>query len=101
MTDEQWSQGDARCLGAHMSGRGLSERDERGAPVLDDDLVLLLNAHHDTVAFRLPNGNGAAWHALIDTDAADGVPAEASRAADSEYPLRGRSLVLLRRERAR
>jgi glycogen operon protein len=101
MTDEQWSQGDARCLGAHMSGRGLSERDERGAPVLDDDLVLLLNAHHDTVAFRLPNGNGAAWQALIDTDAADGVPAEASRAADSEYPLRGRSLVLLRRERAR
>ncbi len=44
MTDEEWSQGHARCLGAHLSGRGLSERDEYGVPVEDDDLMLLFNA---------------------------------------------------------
>ena len=53
MDDEEWAQGHARCLGAHLSGRGLSERDEHGVPVEDDDLMLLLNAHHETIDFRL------------------------------------------------
>ena len=41
MTDEEWNKGFARCLGAHLSGGGLSERDESGKPVEDDNLLLL------------------------------------------------------------
>ena len=55
MTDEEWNQGHARCLGAHLSGRGLTERDEHGVPVEDDDLLLLFNAHDEEIAFRLPD----------------------------------------------
>jgi glycogen operon protein len=100
MTDDEWRQGSARSLGAHFSGRGLSERDPRGKPVEDDDLVLLLNAHTDAIAFRLPgNGNAGPWHALVDTDTADGTPAQDTFEAHAEYPLQGRSFVLLRRPR--
>jgi len=44
MSDEEWSQGHARCLGAHSSGRGLSERDEHGVPVEDEGALRRLHA---------------------------------------------------------
>ena len=103
MTDDEWTQSFARCLGASMSGRGLSERDDRGQPVEDDDLILLLNAHHDVIPFKLPesdNGEkGAGWEALLDTAAEDGRPSERAFGEGGEYPLQGRSLALLRRPR--
>jgi len=100
MTDEEWSQGFARCLGAHLSGRGLTERDEHGKPVEDDDLMLLVNAHHDAIPFKLPAaGNASVWFVRLDTDTDDGTPARESFEPDSEYPLQGRSLVLLCRPR--
>ena len=102
MTDEEWNQGFARCLGAHLSGRGLHERAEYGRPVEDDDLLLLLNAHDDVIPFRIPSwGFDRPWHALIDTDRADGLPAEHTYAADAQYPLKGRSVALLFRHRKR
>jgi glycogen operon protein len=99
MTDEEWSQGHARCLGAHLSGRGLSERDERGAPVEDDDLMLILNAHDADIPFTLRDDGGAPWLVRLDTDSESGVPAQATCAAGATYPLRARSLVLLCRPR--
>ncbi|HSV20897.1 MAG TPA: glycogen debranching protein GlgX [Casimicrobiaceae bacterium] len=102
MTDEEWNSGFARSLGAHLSGRGLTERDEHGKPVEDDDLLLLINAHDDVVPFRLPTaGNGAPWLVRLDTHTGDGQPEQESFAPDSEYPLQGRSLVLLCRPRPR
>jgi glycogen operon protein len=100
MPDEEWSRGHARCLGAHLSGRGLSERDERGVPVEDDDLMLLINASDQDIAFRLGNHGSEPWHVRIDTDSESGVPGETTYPAGTEYPLRARSLVLLCRPRA-
>jgi len=99
MSDEEWSQGHARCLGAHLSGRGLSERDEHGVPVEDDDLMLLFNASDQEIAFRLNTNGDAPWHVRIDTDCDSGVPAQTTYSAGAEYPLRSRSLVLLCRPR--
>jgi isoamylase len=86
MTHEDWRLPFGRCVGVLMVGQRLAERDERGAPVMDDDLLLLLNAHNDAVHFTLPKG---AWSVLLDT----GRPQPASPAAI--YTLEGRSLVLL------
>jgi glycogen operon protein len=87
MTDQEWSRSSARCLGALISGRGLGERDERGLPVVDSDLLLLLNANEGEVAFPLPSGR---WEGLVDT-------ALEAPQFEKIYPLRGRSLALLAR----
>jgi glycogen operon protein len=93
MSDEDWARSSARSLGVLISGRGLSERDELGRPVEDDDVLLLLNAHDDSVAFTLPGAEGERWDALIDT----GHPAfEGKRyGRATTYPLAVRALALL------
>jgi isoamylase len=100
MSDHEWTQAFARCVGVFMSGRGLTERDERGRLVEDDDLLLLLNAHHDPIPFTIPEEPRAQWEALIDTACPGGVPGLDAMDAGREYPLQGRSLVLLCHRRA-
>ena len=95
MSEEQWKQPFARALGVFLSGRELPERDERGRPVEDDDLLLLFNAHHDAVGFALPGGGEERWDALVDTGFADGMPQVRAHPAGAAYPLQGRSVVLL------
>jgi isoamylase len=93
MNDEDWARTSARALGALFSGHGLTERGELGRLVEDDDLLLLLNAHDDTVAFKLPGREGEDWHALLDTGH-DGF--EGRRyGRGATYPLAARSLALL------
>jgi glycogen operon protein len=68
-----------------MVGQRLAERDERGNALEDEDLLLLLNAHHEAVQFQLPEG---AWSLLLDTAR---PPAAFSRT----YSLAARSVALL------
>jgi len=102
MTTEEWSQDFARCLGVYLAGSALTEIDARGQRVVDDDFVVLFNAHHDPVPFRLPaktlapHGDGQ-WQAIVDTARDDGLAPDGVFEAESTYPLEGRSLVLLMR----
>jgi isoamylase len=102
MTTEEWSQDFARCLGVYLAGSALTEIDARGQRVVDDDFVVLFNAHHDSVPFRLPtktlapHGDGR-WLAIVDTARDDGLAPDGIFDAESTYPLEGRSLVLLMR----
>ena len=102
MTTEEWSQDFARCLGVYLAGSALAEIDARGQRVVDDDFVVLFNAHHDSVPFRLPtktlapHGDGR-WQAIVDTARDDGLAPDGIFDAESTYPLEGRSLVLLMR----
>ena len=102
MTAEEWNQDFARCLGVYLAGSALTEVDARGQRVVDDDFVVLFNAHHDPVPFRLPaktlapHGDGQ-WQAIVDTARDDGLAPDGVFGAESTYPLEGRSLVLLMR----
>jgi glycogen operon protein len=102
MTTEEWSQDFARCLGVYLAGSALTETDARGQRVIDDDFVVLFNAHHDSVPFRLPtrtlapHGDGH-WLAIVDTAREDGLAPDGMFDAESMYPLEGRSLALLMR----
>ncbi len=58
MSDEQWRDGFARSLAVFLSGRGLDERDERGRTIVDTDFLVLVNAHYETVEFKLPRAAG-------------------------------------------
>ncbi|MEO8119423.1 MAG: glycogen debranching enzyme GlgX, partial [Rhodoferax sp.] len=104
MTPEEWNDGNARCLAMLMSGRGIPDRGARGETLVDDDFLLLFNAHHDTIPFTLPQAKNGAWRLLLDT-ATDAMPSAPHEAvafaaltadwADAIYLLQGRSFVLL------
>ena len=56
-------------------------------------MLLLLNAHDDSVAFTLPGSEGERWDALIDTGH-PGFEGNAT-ARGATYPLAARALALL------
>jgi glycogen operon protein len=101
MTNDEWAKDYARCLGVFLSGDALSEVDERGEPIRDANFVMLFNAHHDAIPFQIPQPRpGTLWVTEIDTAFTTGVPNVTHTSTDLPYPLQGRSLVLLREERA-
>ncbi len=96
MTDEEWQQQFARCLGVFMAGEGLTEYDERGRPINDVDFILLINAHHERIPFALPPNRGDGWQVEIDTSRAADIGPFRAVFDSGVYPLEGRTVVLLR-----
>ena len=94
MSDAEWGQSFVRCLGVYLAGRAIDEQDERGRPLIDDDLLILMNAHHEAIPFTLPAFDSAQWHALLDTYQ-DSAPAPEGLGGGEVYPLEGRSVALL------
>jgi glycogen operon protein len=99
MSDEEWHHHHARSLGVLLSGEGLTEVDRRGRPITDAVFLVLFNAHHEKIAFTLPNhAAGVRWLAVMDTTVEDGLARGAAHDGGSAYPLKGRSLVLLQQQ---
>ena len=92
MTDENWTDGHARCLGVLLDGRAQPTGIHRRG--VDQSLLLILNAHHETVGFSLPEVvGGERWLRLIDTD----CPEEHDTSGfgfGARYEVAGRSLAL-------
>jgi glycogen operon protein len=100
MTDETWNAHHVRCLGVRLSGDAIDESDERGGRIVDDTLLVLLNAQEATVPFTLPaTPDDSWWVTLLDT----AQPAVEHRRllGGDQYPLAPRSLTLLRLGRPR
>ncbi|HSL16490.1 MAG TPA: glycogen debranching protein GlgX [Methylomirabilota bacterium] len=96
MSDRDWRQASARCLGVRLNGRAIKETDRRGLPIVDDDFLLLLNAHHESIQFTIPAREPAEeWTVLVDTRAPGGGPFAERFVSGGSYPLLDRSLVLL------
>ena len=101
MSDQEWGQSFARSLGMLLAGRAIDEQDERGRALTDDDLLILMNAHHEPVPFTLPAAaDGGRWQAVLDTQHESGMAPEASFASGDVYPLQGRSFVWLLQPRS-
>jgi glycogen operon protein len=99
MTDEEWDEGWARAIAMRLGGKALTEVDQDGNRLVDDDLFLLLNGHYEPVTFCLPPEGNDAWTVVVDT-----VSGEVNRdgegrviIAAEEFELPARSLLLLRR----
>jgi len=99
MTDEEWNQSYARCLGLYLAGHATGEDDDRGRPLTDDDFVLLINAHHEPIPFTLPPLlERTSWSVLVDTAKPQPNQGAASVHGAQKFPLEARSLVLLVRQ---
>jgi len=94
MSPEDWQKPWISSLAFMLGGDALHAVDERGERLLDDGLLVLLNAYEDQVTFKLPGeGPGGKW--LVQLDTADPAkPADAP--CEGEYKVTGRALVVLR-----
>jgi len=96
MTDEEWNQSFARCLGVWLTGEALDEVNERGQRVEDCNFLMLLNAHHEEISFVMPTPpSNQGWFALLDTACQTTRNPEAFYVGGESYPLQARSLALL------
>ncbi|MGH8643626.1 MAG: glycogen debranching protein GlgX [Gammaproteobacteria bacterium] len=96
MSDEEWSQSFARCLGLFLAGTAMEERDEHGRRVQDKDFLLLLNAHHEAIPFEIPGlGTDRDWWLVFDTARENDRSSSSRHNVGAHYPLQGRSLALL------
>jgi glycogen operon protein len=98
MTDDDWNQGDVRSLGLRLAGDAIEERDEKGRPILDDTLLVLLNAHHEPLLFTLPaHKRNVRWQMVLDTAAMKQDKKQNRQLrGGTPYNLRERSLAVLR-----
>ena len=76
----------------------------RGASVGDDDLYVMINGHWDDQNFTLQEGRPAEWLRVVDT-ARSGPedilePGKEAKLKSATYPVRARSVVVLRKEAA-
>lgn len=68
MTDEDWDRGFVRSLALRLAGDAIEETDEKGRRLIDDTLLILLNAHHEPLDFTLPaHKRGVRWQSVLDT----------------------------------
>jgi isoamylase len=95
MSAEEWNHDFARCLGVYLAGDRLDDTDARGHLIVDEDFIVLFNAHDGPIAFTLPPFDGFGWIVLVDTARDGGVLPEGTFHSEVVYPLEPRSLVLL------
>jgi glycogen operon protein len=98
MTDEDWNNSETRCFALRLAGDAIEELDDRGNRIVDDTLLILLNAHHEAIPFTLPaHRRKVRWEVVMDTnDAQWNRSAHHYMRGGDSYDLKPRSLVLLR-----
>jgi isoamylase len=97
MTKEAWNSGFVRSLAMRLAGDAIDEVDEKGEHIKGDTLLLLFNAHHETITFTLPTeGEGKAWVCALDTARPKEKEEESHFLGGIQFDLLGRSLVVFR-----
>lgn len=93
MKDEDWKTWYAKSVMIFLNGKAIPEPDMHGRRIVDNNMLLLLNADAGAISFTLPSPDyGAQWELAIATDPA--VP-DAVHLPGSTVRVPGRSIVVL------
>lgn len=101
MTAKDWANFEARCLAFVMAGDALNEVTQDGEPIVDDTLLVMLNAYHLDIPFQMPShASDTAYELLLDTRWPTGLPPDTLSARSpvrkDRFELAGRSLAVVR-----
>ena len=70
MDQRSWGDPGAHALMVFLNGQAIPEPNDRGLKMVDDNFLILFNAHFDPVEFTLPDVNfGEGWLLEVDTSA--------------------------------
>ncbi len=102
MAGEDWSNPFTKCLGMLLAGDAIDERDERGNTIIDDTMLLLLNAHYEPIFFTMPSFQfegqwelfEGQWELIMDTRSPSGRRRIRKLWPGETYELEGRSIAL-------
>jgi glycogen operon protein len=101
MTDGEWGDWFSRCIGLRLSGDAIEETDDMGRPIVDDTMLVLLNAHYEPMPFVLPAYRaGTRWELVLDTRIWDTGSRRRRLRGGATYALEGRSLAVFQLSRA-
>ena len=67
MTRHDWEQAFAKSVGVFLNGQRIPDPGPRGERIVDDSFLLLFNAHHEPISFKLPTRWGKSWRVVVDT----------------------------------
>jgi glycogen operon protein len=96
MTEEERTSPFVRCLGMLLSGDALDVVNFEGDSIRDDTFLLLINAHHESIAFVLPGQEHLEWQLILDTSNAAGFLAAPKKfASGDDVDVVGRACCLL------
>jgi glycogen operon protein len=98
LSDEDWNAGYVRSLALRLAGDAISETNEKGRPITDETLLMLLNAHHEPLAFTLPaHKRGVIWQLVLDTSVtAASDPRPTIFKGGEQYLLEARTIAILK-----
>jgi glycogen operon protein len=100
MVDGDWKEGFFKSLQVFLGGE-LGYVDHRGEPILDDDFLILFNAHWEDIFFKPALVESERpWQIVINTSTRleDGEPGDIE-SVESNVKVEGRSMVVLSRLR--
>ena len=100
VSDEDWENPQARCLGLRLAGDAMEEVDTRGKRIIDDTLFIVLNAHYEPIAFVLPaHRPKVRWELILDTQGMLDKRRYRPLRGGDVYEMAARSLALFCRRR--
>ena len=93
-TDAAWSESWNKSLALMLNGKTLNAMDEDGDPLIDDSFLMVINAFHEGVEFKLPDPpNGRPWKYVLNTENVDDPFAETP--TEGSVIAGGRTFILL------
>jgi isoamylase len=97
MTDEEWGASGLHTIGLRLAGDAIDELDERGSRIVDDTILVILNADEGPARFRLPNHDGRPWRLVVNTISGLVPPEDppAVHGGGATFEVGGRSAVIL------
>ncbi|MEM5788430.1 MAG: glycogen debranching protein GlgX [Syntrophobacteraceae bacterium] len=104
MTDEDWNNPFTKCIGMVLAGDAIDELDDRGNQVVDDTMLVLMNAHWEPMAFIMPQFRFEGqwelfeghWELVLDTRSETGRRKWGPVKPEAEYRLESRSVAVFR-----
>ncbi|CAK0748226.1 Glycogen operon protein GlgX homolog [Azospirillaceae bacterium] len=94
-TIDDWRNPSVRCLGLLLNGQAGSYVNATGNPENDDVLLLVMNAHPESIHFILPKiDGGSGWKCLVDTTTGAVETDKTVYPSGETYSVGGRSALM-------